>query len=196
MKKWMAVCLITAVIAASISACSSQGPKENDAGERGAATFEQLNNEKAEQGMTEMFSSLMSLKLPQGLEVQSKETTQSKLVFADRTKKVKLEIQHDPEQKVSDSQIDMARLKLKAFFEQDNLGVTLEWLKDETQLVHGKNIAVNEVIIPSKKGNDTYHFKAWAELDGALLEIDFTAPTNMKDEWQNSVHEMIESIQM
>ena len=192
----MAVYLITAVIAVSISACSSQGTKENDAGERGATTFDQLNNEKAEQGMTEMFSSLMSLKLPQGLEVQSKETTKSKLVFADRNKKVKLEIQHDPEQKVSDSGIDIARLKLKAFFEQDNPGVTLEWLKDETQLVHGKHIAVNEVIIPSEKGNDTYYFKAWAELDGALLEIDFTAPTNVKDEWQNSVHEMIGSIQM
>lgn len=69
-------------------------------------------------------------------------------------------------------------------------------MKDETQLVHGKHIAINEVIIPSKKGNDTYHFKAWAELDGALLEIDFTAPANMKDEWQNAVHGMIESIQM
>ncbi|WMT40104.1 hypothetical protein RE628_22785 [Paenibacillus sp. D2_2] len=192
----MAVCLITAVIAANISACNFQGTKENGAGEGGATTFDPLNNEKAEQGMTELFSSLMSLKLPQGLEVQSKETSTSKLVFADSNKKVRLEIQHDPEQMVSDSQIDMGRLKLKAILEQDNLGVTLEWLKDETQLVHGKCIAINEVIIPSKKGNDTYHFKAWAELDGALLEIDFTAPANMKDEWQNAVHGMIESIQM
>ena len=70
MKKWLAVCSITAVIAVSISACSSQGTKENDAGERGATTFDQLNNEKAEQGMTEMFSSLMSLKLPQGLAIK------------------------------------------------------------------------------------------------------------------------------
>lgn len=196
MKKWLAVCLITAVIAVSISACSPQGTIEGDADEGEATTFDQLNHEIAEQEMTEMFSNLMSLKLPQGLEAQSKESTNSSLVFADHSKKVRLEIKHDPEQKLTDAQIDRGRLKMKAIFEQDHPGGTLEWLKDETQLVHGKHIAINEVIIPSEQGNGTYHVKAWAELDGALLEIDFTAPANMKDEWQNSVHEMIESMQM
>ncbi|GIP31026.1 hypothetical protein J2TS4_02360 [Paenibacillus sp. J2TS4] len=153
-------------------------------------------NEAAEQGMIKVFSNLMSLKLPQGLEVQSNETSNAKLVYTDSHKKVKLEMKHDPEQMMTDAGIDGARLKMRGIMEQDSEGEKLEWLKDETQLIHGKHIAINEVIIPSKKGDGTYHFVAWAELDGALLEIDFTAPANVRDEWQEAVHEMIESIQM
>ncbi|SHE14083.1 type VII secretion-associated protein, Rv3446c family [Chlamydia abortus] len=211
MRKWIAVCLITAVITASISACSFPGSKEKEAGEnRAALTAEHeqqeqgqeekdnnhTENEAAEPGMTKVFSNKMSLKLPQGLEVQSNETSNAKLVYTDSHNKVKLEMKHDPEQMMSDAGIDGARLKMRAVMEQDSEGEKLEWLKDETQLVHGKHIAINEVIIPSKKGEGTYHFVAWAELDGALLEIDFTAPANEKDDWQKAVQEMIESIQM
>ena len=35
-----------------------------------------------------------------------------------------------------------------------------------------------------------------AEIDGAHLEINFSAPANEKDDWQAAVQEMIESIQM
>ncbi|CAH0122379.1 hypothetical protein PAE9249_04929 [Paenibacillus sp. CECT 9249] len=211
MKKWTVVCLITAVIAASIAACSFPGSKEKDAGEnRTVLTAQQeqqqqgqedkdtndKENEAAEPGTIKVFSNMMSLKLPQGLEVQSNETSNAKLVYTDSHKKVKLEMKHDPEQTMSDAGIDGARLKMKSILEQDSEGEELEWLKDETQLVHGKHIAINEVIIPSKKGDDTYHFVAWAELDGALLEIDFTAPANERSEWQEAVHEMVKSIQM
>lgn len=211
MKKSIVVCLITAVIAASIAACSFPGSKEKDAGEnRTELTAQQeqqqqgqedkdtnnKENEAAEPGTIKVFSNMMSLKLPQGLEVQSNETSNAKLVYTDSHKKVKLEMKHDPEQTMSDAGIDGARLKMKSILEQDSEGEELEWLKDETQLVHGKHIAINEVIIPSKKGDDTYHFVAWAELDGALLEIDFTAPANERSEWQEAVHEMVKSIQM
>ncbi|MFD3260231.1 hypothetical protein ACE3MQ_16630 [Paenibacillus lentus] len=211
MKKWIAVSLITAVIAVSISACSFPGSKVKDAGEnRTPLTVEHeqqeqgqeekdnnnLENEAAEPGMIKVFSNMMSLKLPQGLEVQANETSNAKLVYTDSHKKVKLEMKHDPEQMTTDAGIDGARLKMRGIMEQDSEGEKLEWLKDETQLVHGKHIAINEVIISSKKGDDTYHFVAWAELDGALLEIDFTAPANERSEWQEAVHEMIKSIQM
>lgn len=209
MKKRMIILLITVV--ASISACSFPGNKEKDAGEikevaltsqheqreQGQEEKDKNNteNEAAEQGMIKVFSNLMSLKLPQGLEVQSNETSNAKLVYMDSHKKVKLEMRHDPEQMATDSGIDGARLKMKGIMEQDSEGEKLEWLKDETQLVHGKHIAINEVIMPSQKG-DTYRLVGWAELDGALLEINFSAPANEKDEWLKDVHEMIESIQM
>lgn len=212
MKKWMAVCLITVVIVVSISACSFPGNKEKDAGENKGAplTVQQeqqeqgqeekennnTENEAAEQGMIKVFSNKMSLKLPHGLEVQANETSDAKLVYTDSHKKVKLEMKHDPEQMTTDAGIDGARLKMQGIMEQDSEGEKLEWLKDETQLVHGKHIAINEVIIPSKKGDDTYHFMAWAELDGSLLEINFTAPANARGEWQEAVYEMIKSIQM
>lgn len=208
----MAVCLITVVIVVSISACSFPGNKEKDAGENKGAplTVQQeqqeqgqeekennyTENEAAEQGMIKVFSNMMSLKLPHGLEVQANETSNAKLVYTDSHKKVKLEMKHDPEQMTTDAGIDGARLKMRGIMEQDSEGEKLEWLKDETQLVHGKHIAINEVIIPSKKGDDTYHFMAWAELDGSLLEIDFTAPANARGEWQEAVYEMIKSIQM
>lgn len=206
MKKWMTFLLIT--FAASISACSFPGHK--DAGEikRGALTVQQeqleqgqekdkfnTENETSEQGRINVFSNLMSLKLPQGLEVQSKETTDSKLVYTDSHKKVRLEIRHDPEQLVSDAEIDGVRLKMKAVLENDSGGEKLEWLKNETWLVHGKHIAINEVIMPSQEG-DTYRLVGWAELNGALLEIYFSAPATEKDEWQTVVQEMLESIQM
>lgn len=216
MKKWMMILLLTVVVA-SISACSIPGTQEKDAGEGGGITtsvqyeeqevFSGLKplktekvqsnkkNEHAAQGMTKVFSNLMSLKLPQGLEVQSKKTSKSKLVYADRKKIVKLEMWLDPEQTVTDAGIDGLRLKMKSIMEQDGEGEKLEWLKDETMLVHGKHIAVNEVIIPSQKG-DTYRLVGWAELDGAFLEIKFSAPADEKDAWQKAVVEMIESIQM
>lgn len=206
MKKWMTFLLIT--FAASIAACSFPG--HEDAGEikSGALTVQQeqleqgqekdkfnTENETSEQGRINVFSNLMSLKLPQGLEVQSKETTDSKLVYTDSHKKVRLEIRHDPEQLVSDAEIDGVRLKMKAVLENDSGGEKLEWLKNETWLVHGKHIAVNEVIMPSQEG-DTYRLVGWAELNGALLEIYFSAQASEKDEWQTAVQEMMESIQM
>jgi len=209
MRKWMMILLI--MIVASISACSFPGNKEKDAGESNeAALFVQqeqqeqgqgekennkTENETAELGIIKVFSNLMSLKLPQGLEEQSNETTNTKLVYMDSHKKVKLEIWHDPEQRVTDADIDMGRLKMKGILEQDSEGEKLEWLKDETMLVHGKHIAVNEVIMPSKDG-DKYRLLAWAELDGAFLEIKFSAPADEKDTWQKPVMEMIESVQM
>ncbi|MFL1673153.1 hypothetical protein QJQ58_07070 [Paenibacillus dendritiformis] len=207
MKKWMTFLLIT--FAASISACSFPG--HEDAGEikSGALTVQQeqleqgqeekdknnKENETTEQGMITVFSNLMSLKLPQGLEVQSNETSDSKLVYTDSHKKVRLEMRYDPEQMATDAGIDGARLKMKSILEQDSEGEKLEWLKNETWLVHGKHIAINEVIMPSQEG-DTYRLVGWAELNGALLEIYFSAPASEKDEWQTAVQEMIESIQM
>lgn len=210
MKKWMTILLITVVT--SISACSFPGNKEKDTGEnKGAAILpvqqeqpeqgqeekdnNNTENEAAEQGMIKVFSDMMSLKLPQGLEVQSDETSNEKLVYMDSNKKVKLKMSHDPEQMMTDAQTDGLRLKMKSILEQDSEGEELEWLKNETILVHGKHIAINEVIVPSDKG-DIYRFVGWAELDGALLEIDFTAPATMKGNWQDAVHEMIKSIQM
>lgn len=206
MKKWMTFLLIT--FAASISACSFPG--HEDAGEikSGALTVQQeqleqgqekdkvnTENETTEQGRITVFSNMMSLKLPQGLEVQTNETSDSKLVYTDSHNKVRLEMLHDPEQRVTDAGIDGARLKMKSILEQDSEGEKLEWLKNETMLVHGKHIAINEVIIPSQKG-DTYRLVGWTELDGAHLEINFVAPASEKDEWQKAVQEMIESIQM
>ncbi|MFD3273995.1 hypothetical protein ACE3MS_28235 [Paenibacillus dendritiformis] len=206
MKKWMTFLLIT--FAASISACSFPG--HEDAGEikSGALTVQQeqleqgqekdkinKENETTEQGMITVFSNLMTLKLPQGLEVQSKETSDSKLVYTDSRKKVRLEIRHDPEQFVTDAGIDGARLKMKSILEQDSGEEKMEWLKNETMLVHGKHIAINEVIMPSQEG-DIYRLVGWAELNGALLEIYFSAPASEKDEWQTAIQEMMESIQM
>ncbi|WP_240765112.1 hypothetical protein [Paenibacillus dendritiformis] len=207
MKKWMTFLLIT--FAASISACSFPG--HEDAGEikSGALTVQQeqleqgqeekdknnKENETTEQGMITVFSNLMSLKLPQGLEVQSNETSDSKIVYTDSHKKVTLEMRYDPEQLVSDAEIDKVRLKMKVILENDSEGEKLKWLKNETWLVHGKHIAINEVIMPSQEG-DTYRLVGWAELNGALLEIYFSAPASEKDEWQTAVQEMIESIQM
>ncbi|OPA77803.1 hypothetical protein BVG16_15375 [Paenibacillus selenitireducens] len=209
MRKWMLLLFITVV--ASISACRFPGNNEKDAGESKEAALivqheqqeqgkeekenNNTNNEAAEQGIIHVFSNLMSLKLPDGLAVQSKETSNAKLVYTDSDKKVKLEMWHDPEQRVTDADIDRGRLKMKGILEQDGEGEKLEWLKDETMLVHGKHIAVNEVIIPSQKG-DTYRLVGWAELDGAFLEIKFSAPADEKDTWQKAVVEMIESIQM
>jgi len=202
----MIILLITVV--ASLSACSSPSGKEKDAGEskgitvtmqqeQGQEVKENNNTENmaVEQGVIKVFSNLMSLKLPQGLEVQSNESTNTKLVYMDSHKKVKLEMWHDPEQLVTDADIDRGRLKMKGIVEQDSEGEKVEWLKNETMLVHGKHIAVNEVIIPSQKG-DTYRLVAWAELDGAFLEIKFSAPADEKDTWQKPVMEMIESVQM
>ncbi|WP_152395237.1 hypothetical protein [Paenibacillus guangzhouensis] len=206
MKKWMMVWLIT--IVASLSACSSpdSGEKgsmeatltvEQDQQEQGHEVKEnnKMENEAAEQGVIKVFSNLMSLKLPAGLEVQSNETSNTKLIYTDSDKKAKLEIWHDPEQRVTDADIDRGRLKMKGILEQEGEGEKLEWLKDETMLIHGKHIAVNEVIMPSKKG-DTYRLVGWAELDGAFLEMKFSAPADEKDTWQKAVMEMIESIQM
>ncbi|MCG7409440.1 hypothetical protein MH117_18685 [Paenibacillus sp. ACRRX] len=207
MKKWLAVSLLTIVVAI-ISACSMlQGTQEREAGvgkeialtvQHEQQELEQkINkvNESVELGMSKVFSNLMSLKLPQGLELQSNETSNSKFVYTYKHKKVKLELRHDPEQPVTDAGIDEARLKMKAILEHDSEGEKLEWLKNETMLVHRKHIAVIEVIMPSQKG-DTYRLLGWAELDGALLEISFSAPVDEKDSWQKPVVEMIESIQM
>ncbi|MDK8180103.1 hypothetical protein [Paenibacillus sp. UMB4589-SE434] len=207
MKKWLAVSLLTIVVAI-ISACSMlQGTQEREAGvgkeialtvQHEQQELEQkINkvNESVELGMSKVFSNLMSLKLPQGLELESNETSNSKFVYTDNHKKVKLELRHDPEQPVTDAGIDGARLKMKAILEHDSEGEKLEWLKNETMLVHRKHIAVIEVIMPSQKG-DTYRLLGWAELDGALLEISFSAPVDEKDSWQKPVVEMIESIQM
>lgn len=210
LKKWMVLLVLSAAV--SISACSLTGSKENadetknisltpqqEEQEQGQGQAEQENKttetKASEEGRISVFSNLMSLKLPQGLEAHTNETSNSKLVYTDSSKKVKLELQHDSEQLVTDAGIDGSRLKMKAILEQDSEGEKLEWLKDETLLVHGKHIAVNEVIMPSQKG-DTYCLLGWAELDGAFLEIRFSAPANEQDEWQKAVHEMIESFQM
>lgn len=209
LKKWMVLLALSAAV--SISACSFTGSKEKNAGEtknvsltpqqegqeQGRAEQENKTAEtKApEEGRIHVFSNLLSLKLPQGLEAQTNETSNSKLVYTDSSQKVKLEIQHDPEQLVTDAGIDEGRIKMKMILEQDSEGEKLEWLKDETLLVHGKHIAVNEVIMSSQKGN-TYRLVGWAELNGALLEIQFSAPAAERDKWQTAVHEMIESIQM
>jgi len=207
LQKWMVLLLLS--VAVIISACSFTGSKQKNAGEtknvsltpqqeeQGRAEQENKTAEtKApEEGRIHVFSNLMSLKLPQGLEAQTNETSNSKLVYTDSSKKVKLEIQHDSEQLVTDAGIDQGRIKMKGILEQDSGGEKLEWLKDETLLVHGKHIAVNEVIMPSKKG-DTYRLVGWAELNGAFLEIRFSAPADVRDKWQQAVQEMIESIQM
>lgn len=206
MKKWMTI--LSLAVAVSISACGFQGNEEKDAGESKRVSLnvqqeqghEEKDNNKTEnkvdeQGMIQVFSNLMSVKLPQGLEMQSDETSNSELVYTDSHKRVKLEMRHDPEQPVTDAGIDGGRLKMKSILERDSEGEKLEWLKNETLLVHGKHIAVNEVIMPSQKG-DTYLFVGWAELAGALLEIHFSAPANEQGEWQKAIHEMIESIQM
>lgn len=206
MWKWMIILLITVV--ASISACSPPGGKEKDPKlvtvivqeeqqEQGQESKEnnKTENEAAEQRVIKVFSNLMSLKIPLGLEEQSNGTTNTKLVYMDSHGKVKLEMWHDPEQMVTDADIDRARLKMKGIVEQDSEGEKIEWLKNETMLVHRKHIAVNEVIMPSKEG-DTYRLLGWAELDGAFLEIKFSAPADEKDAWQKPVMEMIKSIQM
>ncbi|EPY05710.1 hypothetical protein PAALTS15_18473 [Paenibacillus alvei TS-15] len=209
LKKRMVLLVLS--VAVSISACSFSGSKEKNAGETKNVSWTPQQEEQAqgqaeqdnktaeteapEEGRIHVFSNLMSLKLPQGLEAQTNETSNSKLVYMDSSKKVKLEIQHDSEQLVTDAGIDEARLKMKMILEQDSEGEKLEWLKNETLLVHGKHIAVNEVIMPSQKG-DMYRLLGWAELNGALLEIQFSAPANEQGEWQKAVHEMIESIQM
>ncbi|WP_314587632.1 hypothetical protein [Paenibacillus terrigena] len=207
MKKWITVLLLIGVVA-SVSACSLPSTQETKAevnleaepqdrqekqGQKDEETTEK--EQKDGQGMTKVFSDLMALKLPQGLEAQSSGSTNSKLIYTDEANQVKLEMLHDPEQLVTDEGIDMGRLKMRGIFEQQYEGVKLEWLKDETQQVHGKHIAINEVIVPSKAG-DTYHLVAWAELAGAFLEITFTCPADVKEQWQASVHEMIDSIQM
>jgi len=205
-KKWMTLLLIT--IIASLLGCSFPGNEEKNAGEskkvsltvqqqRDQAQIDNNNTESeaAEQGRIKVFSNLMSLRLPQELELQSNETSDLKLVYTDSHKKVKLEMQHDPEQRVTDSEIDVGRLKMKSILEQDSEGEKLVWLKNETMLVNGKHIAINEVVIPSQKG-DTYRLVGWAELDGAHLEINFSAPADEKDDWQKAIQEMIESIQM
>ncbi|EHQ61025.1 hypothetical protein PDENDC454_17223 [Paenibacillus dendritiformis C454] len=209
LKKWMVLLVLS--VAVSISACSFLGSEEKNAGEpkRVSLTPQQEEREQGqeeqdnktadteahEQGRINVFSNMMSLKLPPGLEVQTNETSDSKLVYTDSHNKVRLEMLHDQEQRVTDAGIDGARLKMKSILEQDSEGEKLEWLKNETMLVHGKHIAINEVIIPSQKG-DTYRLVGWTELDGAHLEIKFVAPANEKDEWQTAVQEMIESIQM
>jgi|GEM_PF-6243700 len=212
MKKWITVLLVFGVVA-SVSACSLPGTQETKAEvnleaepqdrqekqeQKGEETAEKEQRkeegQKDGQGMTKVFSDMMALKLPQGLEAQSSGSTNSKLIYTDKANQVKLEMLHDPEQLVTDEGIDMGRLKMRGIFEQQYEGVKLEWLKDETQQVHGKHIAINEVIVPSKAG-DTYHLVAWAELAGAFLEITFTCPADVKEQWQASVHEMIESIQ-
>jgi len=209
LKKWMVLLVLS--VAVSISACSFLGSEEKNAGEpkrvsltpqqeeRGQGQEEQENKttetEAHEQGRINVFSNMMTLKLPQGLEVQTNETADSKLVYTDSHKKVRLEIRHDPEQLVSDDEIDKVRLKMKVILENDSEGEKLEWLKNETWLVHGKHIAINEVIMPSQEG-DIYRLVGWAELNGALLEIYFSAPASEKDEWQTAVQEMLESIQM
>lgn len=207
LKKWMVLLVLSAAV--SISACSFSGSKEKNAGETKSVSLtpqqeeqgqaEQENKtaetEAPEEGIIHVFSNLMSLKLPQGLEAQTNETSNSKLVYTDSSKKVKLEIEHDSEQLVTDAGIDEGRIKMKGILEQDSEGEKLEWLKDETLLVNGKHIAVNEVIVPSQKG-DTYRLIGWTELNGAHLEIDFSAPADERDKWQQAVHEMIESIQM
>ncbi|MCY7485998.1 hypothetical protein [Paenibacillus alvei] len=209
LKKWMVLLALSAAV--SISACSFSGSEEKNAdetknvsltpqqeeSEQGRAEQENKTAEREapEQGRIHVFSNLMSLKLPQGLEAQTNETSNSKLVYTDSSKKVKLEIQHDPEQLVTDAGIDEGRIKMKGILEQDSGGEKLEWLKNETLLVHRKHIAVNEVIMPSQKG-DTYRLVGWAELNGAHLEIQFSAPAIEQGEWQKAVHEMIESIQM
>ncbi|WP_231587030.1 hypothetical protein [Paenibacillus sp. E194] len=209
MKKRMVLLVLS--VAVSISACSFSGSKEKNAGETKNVSLTPQQEEQAqgqaeqdnktaeteapEEGRIHVFSHLMSLKLPQGLEAQTNETSNSKLVYMDSSKKVKLEIQHDSEQLVTDAGIDEARLKMKMILEQDSEGEKLEWLKNETLLVHGKHIAVNEVIMPSQKG-DMYRLLGWAELNGALLEIQFSAPADERDKWQQTVQEMIESIQM
>ncbi|WP_018757430.1 hypothetical protein [Paenibacillus terrigena] len=207
MKKWITVLLLIGVVA-SVSACSLPGeqetktevnieaaPQEQQGGETAEKEQRKEEGQKDGQGMTKVFSDLMALKLPEGLEAQSSGSTNSKLIYSDKANQVKLEMLHDPEQRVTDEDIDMGRLKMRGIFEQQYEGVKLEWLKDETQQVHGKHIALNEVIVPSKAG-DTYHLVAWAELAGAFLEIKFTCPADVKGEWQNAVHEMIDSIQM
>ncbi|SYX85469.1 hypothetical protein [Paenibacillus alvei] len=209
LKKRMVLLVLSAAVI--ISACSFSGSKEKNAGETKNVSMTPQQEEQAqgqaeqdnktaeteapEEGRIHVFSNLMSLKLQQGLEAQTNETSNSKLVYMDSSKKVKLEIQHDSEQLVTDAGIDEARLKMKMILEQDSEGEKLEWLKNETLLVHGKHIAVNEVIMPSQKG-DMYRLLGWAELNGALLEIQFSAPANEQGEWQKAVHEMIESIQM
>ncbi|TQR44992.1 hypothetical protein [Paenibacillus popilliae] len=209
LQKLMVLLLLS--VAVSISACSFSGSKERDAGEaknvsltphqeeqeQGQAEQENKTAEtKApEEGRIHVFSNLMSLKLPQGLEAQTNETSNSKLVYMDSSKKVKLEIQHDLEQLQTDAGIDQGRIKMKVILEQDSGGEKLEWLKDETLLVNGKHIAINEVIMLSQEGA-TYRFVGWAELNGAHLEIRFSAPANEQGEWQKAVQEMIESIQM
>lgn len=209
LKKWLVVLLLS--VAVSISACSFSCSKEKNAGEtknvsltpqQGEQEQRQVEQENKtaepkapEEGRIHVFSNLMSLKLPHGLEAQTSETSNSKLVYMDSSKKVKLEIQHDLEQLVTDAGIDQGRIKMKVILEQDSGGEKLEWLKDETLLVNGKHIAINEVIMPSRKGN-TYRLVGWAELNGAHLEIQFSAPANEQGEWQKAVHEMIESIQM
>ncbi|GAV15181.1 hypothetical protein [Paenibacillus sp. NAIST15-1] len=209
LKKWMVLLVLSAAVI--ISACNFTGSKQKNAGETKNVSLTP-QQEGQEQGRAEqenkiaetkapeeerihVFSNLMSLKLPQGLEAQTSETSNSKLVYMDSSQKVKLEIQHDPEQLMTDAGIDGSRLKMKAILEQDSEGEKLEWLKDETLLVNGKHIAINEVIMPSQEGA-TYRLVGWAELNGALLEIQFSAPANEQVEWQKAVHEMIESIQM
>lgn len=205
MKKWLTILIIA--VAASISACGFPETEDKNAGEskRVSLTVQQeqgqeeqdihkTETETAEQGRIKLFSNLMSLKLPKGLELQTNETSDSNAVYMDSHKRVKLEIRHDPEQLVTDAGIDGVRLKMKAIFEQVSNEEELEWLKNETMIIHGKNIAVNEVIMPSQQG-DTYLLAGWAELNGALVEIYFSAPVNEGD-WQNVVQEMLESIQM
>ncbi|WP_254659879.1 hypothetical protein [Paenibacillus sp. KS1] len=95
MQKWMVLLLLS--VAVSISACSFSGSKEKNAGEtknvsltpqqgeqeQGRAEQENKTAEtKApEEGRIHVFSNLMSLKLPQGSEAQTSETSNSKLVF-------------------------------------------------------------------------------------------------------------------
>lgn len=100
-KKWMVLLVLS--VAVSISACSFLGSEEKNAGEpkrvsltpqeeREQGQEEQDNKiadtEAHEQGRINVFSNMMTLKLPQGLEVQSKETSESKLSILIATRKL------------------------------------------------------------------------------------------------------------
>jgi len=133
MRKWMTI--LSLAVAVSISACGFQGHEEKDVGESKRVSLNvqqeqghekkdnnKTENKSAEQGRITLFSKSMSVKLPQGLEMQSNESSNSRLVYTDSHKEVKLEMRHDPEQLVTDAGIDMGRLKMKSILERDSEG--------------------------------------------------------------------------